>query len=101
MLNYIYKLNSKQQCTLGRKKTEKRSHQSANLVEQKSDSQGSDHEEIRLFTICTVQSNHTEEIMVRLRINGILVPMELDGICQSHLRANMVTTVTGGSLVTQ
>ena len=54
------------------------SHQSAHLVEQESDSQGSDPEELRLFTIRTVQSNRTEEIMVRLRINGVPVPMELD-----------------------
>ena len=72
------KLDSKQQRTLGRKKTEKMSHQSAHLVEQESDSQGSDPEELRLFTIRTVQSNRTEEIMVRLLINGVPVPMELD-----------------------
>ena len=72
------KLDSKQQRTLRRKKTEKMSHQSAHLVEQESDSQESDPEELRLFTIRTVQSNHIEEIMVRLLINSVPVSMELD-----------------------
>ena len=48
-------LNSRQN-TSGRKKTEKTSHQTANLVQQESDSPESDQEELRLFMICIYSS---------------------------------------------
>ena len=52
-----------------------------NLVDHDSGSQTAkqgDTEEFRLFTIPTVQSNHNEEIIVNLLINGTPVYMELD-----------------------
>ena len=67
------------QGTLERKKIEKSvSHQTANLVEHDPDNQTSDTEDLRLFTIRTVQNNHMEEIMVTLFINDMPVHMELD-----------------------
>jgi len=64
------KQNTKQQGISERKKTE--------IVEHDSDNQMSDIEDLRLYTIQTVQSNHMEEIMVTLIINDTLVHMELD-----------------------
>ena len=73
------KQKAKQQGTLGRRKSEKHtSYQTANLVEHDSGSEVSDTEDLRLFTIRTVQSNHNEEIMLMLLINNTPVHMELD-----------------------
>ena len=49
-------LNSRQKNTSGRKKTEKTSHQTANLIQQESDSPESDPEELRFFMICIYSS---------------------------------------------
>ena len=73
------KQNVRQQGTSGIRKSENNiSHQTANLVEHNSGSQTGDTEELRLFTIRTVQSNHNEEIIINLLINGTPIYMEVD-----------------------
>ena len=62
-----------------RKKAEKGISQKAtNLVEHGPDCNATEAEDLKLFTIRTVQSNRMEEIMITLRINETPLNMELD-----------------------
>ena len=63
----------------GKKRAEKGiSHKATNLVEHDSDYNASETEDLKLFTIRTVQSNRMEEIIITLCINDTPMHMELD-----------------------